>query len=55
MFADFIGEVRTYRDKVIAHADEHDGVDIPSLTIAINSTIYLYERLRRFPTRTNGS
>lgn len=45
MFEDFILEMRTYRDKFVAHLDEEDHMNIPNLTPAIRSTQYLYEWL----------
>lgn len=45
-FKDFTQSVAHYRDKVIAHADIYDVIDIPKLDTIISSTIYLYEKLR---------
>lgn len=44
-FNDCIEQMRTYRDKFVAHLDELDKMQIPDLTIAKKSTIFLYEYL----------
>ena len=38
-------QVRTYRDKFVAHLDEINEAQIPELTIVKESTIFLYEYL----------
>ena len=45
-FEVFAHYVMNYRNKVIAHADVYTEIDIPTLDLLINSTIYLYQRLR---------
>jgi hypothetical protein len=35
----------TYRDKFVGHLDEENTMDIPDLTKAIKSTLYLYQHL----------
>lgn len=44
-FNDCIQQMRTYRDKFVAHLDELDTMQIPDLTIAKMSTVFLYEYL----------
>jgi len=44
-FNDCIQQMRTYRDKFVAHLDELDTMQIPDLTIAKKSTAFLYEYL----------
>lgn len=44
-FADYVGEMKTYRDKFIAHLDEQRSMHIPDLDPAIKATQYLYQRL----------
>ena len=46
MFADYIAEVRTYRDKFVAHLDEEERMNIPNLAPVIKSAQFLYQRLR---------
>lgn len=41
-FDKYIEEVRTYRDRFIAHLDEDDRMNIPNLAPAIKSTQFLY-------------
>lgn len=45
-FKAYIGEVRTYRDKFIAHLDEEPVMNVPHLDIAQQSAEFLYQRLR---------
>lgn len=44
-FANYITEMRTYRDKFVAHLDEVPRMNIPKLEIAKMSIIYLYDYL----------
>lgn len=44
-FADYIKQMRTYRDKFVAHLDELNMFHIPHLDIAQKSTVFLYEHL----------
>ena len=44
-FKDYIDEMRTYRDKYIAHLDLVEKFDVPRLDITKNSVIYLYDYL----------
>jgi hypothetical protein len=41
----YIQEMRTYRDKFIAHLDEMPKVNIPHLNTAKESVVYLYDYL----------
>jgi hypothetical protein len=45
LFLDYIGDMRRYRDKFLAHLDDENRMDIPNLTIAIKSTEFLYQWL----------
>ena len=45
MFVEYIGEMRVYRDKFIAHLDDGNQMDIPNLSIAIKSAQFLYQWL----------
>ncbi len=45
-FNGYIIEMRTYRDKYIAHWDLDEKVTIPKLDITMKSSIYLYNYLR---------
>ncbi len=44
-FSDYIKQMRTYRDKFVAHLDELNMFHIPYINIAQKSTVFLYERL----------
>ena len=44
-FADYVDQMRTYRDKCVAHLDDLNTFHVPDLTIAKSSTIFLYQRL----------
>ena len=44
-FADYVDQMRTYRDKFVAHLDDLNTIQVPYLTIAKSSTIFLYQRL----------
>jgi len=44
-FQAYIAEMRTYRDKFLAHLDDENRMDIPSLETAISSAGFLYEYL----------
>lgn len=44
-FADYVDQMRTYRDKFVAHLDDLNTFRVPDLTIAKSSTIFLYHRL----------
>jgi hypothetical protein len=43
LFDEYINEMRTYRDKFIAHLDEENRMNIPNISIAIKSTQFLYQ------------
>jgi len=45
LFEDYISEIRTYRDKFVAHLDEDERMNIPNLAAAIKSTQFLYHHL----------
>lgn len=45
-FNAYVEEMRTLRDKFIAHLDEHETMYIPRLRIARQSAAYLYDYLR---------
>jgi hypothetical protein len=45
LFDSYIQEMRTYRDKFVAHLDEENQMNIPNLIIAIKSTQHLYQWL----------
>lgn len=40
------GEIKTYRDKFVAHLDDEQRMQIPHLSMVIDSTIYLYSIVR---------
>lgn len=44
-FKQYIEQMRTYRDKFVAHLDDLNDMRFPSLSIAKDSTIYLYDYL----------
>jgi hypothetical protein len=44
-FDDFVNQMRTYRDKFVAHLDSEEVMHIPRLDVAINSVVYLYDYL----------
>lgn len=44
-FADYIKQMRTYRDKFVAHLDELNTFHVPTLDIAKKSAVFLYEYL----------
>ena len=44
-FEDYVNQMRTYRDKFIAHLDSEEVMHIPLLQSAVNSTVYLYDYL----------
>lgn len=44
-FEDYVNQMRTYRDKFIAHLDSEEVMHIPLLQTAVNSTVYLYDYL----------
>ena len=44
-FNQYVQQMRTYRDKFIAHLDDQNSMQVPKLTIARRSTIYLYDYL----------
>lgn len=44
-FDEYNVEMRTYRDKFIAHLDEENRMNIPNMTLAIKSTQFLYRWL----------
>jgi len=41
-FEDHCKEMKTYRDKFVAHLDDEPRMQFPHLTVAIDSVIYLY-------------
>jgi hypothetical protein len=45
-FKEYIEEMRTYRDKFVAHLDFEERMQIPNLRAAQRSTAYLYDYLR---------
>jgi len=45
-FNAYIKEMRTYRDKFVAHLDSEETMHIPKLDVARKSTTYLYNYLR---------
>jgi hypothetical protein len=47
IFNSHVKEMRTYRDKFIAHLDEQNVMQIPQLDIAINSCQFLYQWILR--------
>ena len=44
-FDDYVNQMRTYRDKFVAHLDSEETMHIPQLRPAIDSSIYLYDYL----------
>jgi hypothetical protein len=44
-FEDYVNQMRTYRDKFIAHLDSEEIMHIPLLQTAVNSIEYLYDYL----------
>jgi hypothetical protein len=44
-FSEYIKEMRTYRDKFVAHLDSENTMHIPKLDIAKKSVSYLYDYL----------
>lgn len=44
-FDQYVAQMRNYRDKFVAHLDDLNIMQIPSLTIAKKSTVYLYDYL----------
>jgi hypothetical protein len=44
-FEDYVNQMRTYRDKFIAHLDSEEVMHIPLLQTAVNSTVFLYDYL----------
>ena len=44
-FDDYVNQMRTYRDKFVAHLDSEEEMHIPFLQIAVNSAVYLYDYL----------
>lgn len=44
-FDNYIMEMRTYRDKFVGHLDLEEVMHIPTLTITLQSTTYLYDYL----------
>ena len=45
-FEEHRSKMKTYRDKFLAHLDEDRFMDIPDLTITLNSVVFLYGILR---------
>lgn len=46
LFDGYIGEMRTYRDRFVAHLDEENQMNIPNMAPTIKSAQYLYRWLR---------
>jgi hypothetical protein len=46
VFEAHCAEMKTYRDKFVAHLDDERRMQIPNLTVSINSVIYLYGVVR---------
>ena len=44
-FDDYVNQMRTYRDKFVAHLDSEETMHIPQLQGAIDSSAYLYDHL----------
>jgi hypothetical protein len=44
-FDDYLNQIRSYRDKFVAHLDSEDAMYIPPLQIALESTVYLFDYL----------
>jgi SNF2 family DNA or RNA helicase len=44
-FDDYISQMRSYRDKFVAHLDSEETMHIPKLKVAIESAAYLYDYL----------
>jgi hypothetical protein len=45
-FAVYVDEMRSYRDKFVAHLDLNERMHIPKLLVAQKSASYLYDYLR---------
>jgi hypothetical protein len=45
MFLAYVDEMRTYRDKFVAHLDEQNVMNIPNLVPAIKATQHLYSQM----------
>jgi len=46
-FEDQCKEIKTYRDKFVAHLDDEPKMQIPHLSMVIDSVIYLYSIVRK--------
>lgn len=44
-FANFVEQVRTYRDRFVAHLDDDEKMRFPKLDLVLQSTIYLYRHV----------
>lgn len=44
-FNDYLNQIRSYRDKFVAHLDSEEAMYLPPLQLAVESTIYLYDYL----------
>lgn len=44
-FDDYVNQMRTYRDKFIAHLDSDEVMHIPLIQTAVNGAVYLYDYL----------
>ena len=44
-FNDYMNQMRSYRDKFVAHLDSEETMHIPQLQTAIDSSAYLYDYL----------
>jgi hypothetical protein len=49
-FNDFINEMRTYRDKFVAHLDSRRQMDIPVMNMAKESALYYHRYLLAYET-----
>ncbi len=52
-FENYITEMRSYRDKFVAHLDSKETMHIPKLEVAQNSVSYLYDYLRTYEDEGN--
>ena len=44
-FDNYVSQIRTYRDKFVAHLDELNEMHIPNLDVAKGSAVFLYQHL----------
>jgi hypothetical protein len=45
-YHDYQELVQTYRDKFVAHLDNHETMHIPVLDVMLSSTVFLYEQIK---------